>query len=267
MLLFPIFFSIDTPNKRVYHLGQQMETETPTPPHVVLQRFFAEDDRTQWSHVHWDAEDIEGGSLLPWLELELPWHVPHTQMLEEAKSVRHLMVNHRDEDHEPGYGHRGWKSICLHGLSARQTYCHTDYGYERIPGAPNVPYRWTEIAELCPVTTAFLKGFGFTRFQRVRYMLLEAGGYILPHRDGDGPYLWAVNLALNQPDRCQFHMRGFGDLPFAPGKALKLDISNTHAVWNRSNEDRYHMIIHGSHDSSIWYDLMKRSRDKMRAQL
>jgi hypothetical protein len=36
-----------------------------------------------------------------------------------------------------------------------------------------------------------------------------------------------------------------GFLPFSAGKALLLDVGNTHAVYNNSNEDRYHIIIHG----------------------
>ena len=32
---------------------------------------------------------------------------------------------------------------------------------------------------------------------------------------------------------------------FHPGTALLLDVGNTHAVFNDSNEDRYHIIVHG----------------------
>jgi len=36
-----------------------------------------------------------------------------------------------------------------------------------------------------------------------------------------------------------------GYVPFAPGKSLLLDVGNTHAVYNNSEEDRYHIIVHG----------------------
>jgi hypothetical protein len=40
-------------------------------------------------------------------------------------------------------------------------------------------------------------------------------------------------------------MDNIGYLPWKQGRAIKLNLFNVHAVYNQSNEDRYHMIIHG----------------------
>ena len=77
-------------------------------------------------------------------------------------------------------------------------------------------------------------------------MLLEPQGYITPHEDSEEHRLAPTNIALNNPEGCNFKMKGHkGFLPFAPGKSLLLDVGNTHAVYNNSNEDRYHIIVHG----------------------
>ena len=50
----------------------------------------------------------------------------------------------------------------------------------------NMPeYDWTELADLCPITKQWLQNLGFKKYQRVRFMLLDPGGYINPHRDVD----------------------------------------------------------------------------------
>jgi aspartyl/asparaginyl beta-hydroxylase (cupin superfamily) len=77
-------------------------------------------------------------------------------------------------------------------------------------------------------------------------MLLEPGGYITPHVDSDINKLSPVNVALNTPTNCLFKMKDHdGYVPLYAGKALLLDVGNVHAVYNNSNEDRYHLIIHG----------------------
>ena len=42
-----------------------------------------------------------------------------------------------------------------------------------------------------------------------------------------------------------------------------LDVGNTHAYYNKSNEDRYHIIIHGNYKSnSKWKKLVENSYKK-----
>lgn len=77
-------------------------------------------------------------------------------------------------------------------------------------------------------------------------MLLEPGGFICPHNDTDGKRGFsAVNVCLNQPFGCAMLMEGYGIVPWRPGDIRLMDIGLNHSVINLSNEDRYHMIIHG----------------------
>ena len=188
-----------------------------------------------------DYDWIINRSSLPWLQLDLKFN--HNAMLAEAKAIKHLFVKHRDED-QGAYRHKGWRSVCLHGISSEKTNHYEQYGYKSNDEAP---YTWTEIANLCPVTTMFFKEvFPFDMYYRLRFMLLDPQGYITPHRDSDEHKLSPINIALNNPIGCNFKMQGHeGYVPFVPGSAFLLDVGNTHAVFNNSNEDRYHMIVHG----------------------
>ena len=76
-------------------------------------------------------------------------------------------------------------------------------------------------------------------------MLLEPGGHILPHKDRESIGLSEVNIAINNPDGCSFHMENRGTVPFTEGSVVMLDLSNRHWVVNNSNQPRLHMIYHG----------------------
>ena len=176
---------------------------------------------------------------LPWLDLDID--IPHEDMLQEA-----IGLKHRDQDNGGGggYRHKGWRSLCIHGIDPTKTNHFTQYGYN---SHEETPYDWTEICARCPITHEFFKYyFPFDDYYRVRFMLLDPQGYITPHEDSDEHRLAPINIALNNPEGCNFKMKGHkGYVPFAPGKSLLLDVGNTHAVYNNSDEDRYHIIVHG----------------------
>jgi hypothetical protein len=46
-------------------------------------------------------------------------------------------------------------------------------------------------------------------------------------------------------------MAKHGTVPFAPGQALWLDISNQHTVINNSDQSRWHIIVHQSFDNNF----------------
>jgi hypothetical protein len=97
-------------------------------------------------------------------------------------------------------------------------------------------------------------------------MLLEAGGFIAPHHDGNDSYLEAVNVALNNPAGCDWFWDNGTTLDFTAGQAQAVNISYQHEIRNTSTEDRYHMIIH-HYDSTIeWKELMTRSMEKANVQ-
>lgn len=176
-------------------------------------------------------------SKLPWLKLNIAF--PYEEMLQEAKALRKLFVPHR-----PG-NHKGWYSLCIHGISSTHTNHFSAYGYD---SNENTPYVWTDIVEKCPVTFNYFKNiFPFTKYNRLRFMLLESKGYIEPHVDYHKHKLSPINIALNNPETCYMKMKNIkGYVPFKDGTAFMLDVSNEHACFNNSNEDRYHIIVHGT---------------------
>ena len=98
-----------------------------------------------------DYNWIVNKSNLPWLKLALDFD--HEGMLAEAQAIKHLFVAHRDQD-QGAYRHKGWRSLCIHGVSSEKTNHYEQYGYK---SNQDTPYIWTEIANLCPITTNFFK--------------------------------------------------------------------------------------------------------------
>jgi hypothetical protein len=205
-----------------------------------------------------DFNWIINESKLPWLKLDIEF--PHEEMLKEAISLKDRFVKHRDKDGIGGYQHKGWRSLCIHGIDAEKTNHFVQYGYT---SHAETPYKWTDIINRCPVTYQFFKNyFPFKKYFRVRFMLLEPGGFITPHKDQDVNKLSPINMALNHPEGCKMKMSGHkGFVPFAPGSALLLDVGNEHAYINKSNEDRYHIIVHGV-KTKEYENLVMRSYEK-----
>jgi hypothetical protein len=132
------------------------------------------------------------------------------------------------------------------------------YGYDPYD---NSLYRWTQTAQtMTPYIKDFFdRVFGYDFYHRIRIMLLEPGGYILPHTDMRRFLLDPVNIALNNPEGCSFLIEGFGEVPFEQSSFMKLSLDRTHAVINRSAQNRYHIIVHGRPNRSLWEPLIKKS--------
>lgn len=196
---------------------------------------------------------------IPFLRMNLP-RGDYDQMLREALLCKSEFVAHGFD------GNAGWKSLCLHGLGSEKTLSFDRYGYEDEISAP---YGWTSIAEKSPVTRQWLEKLlsaNFYRsFFRVRFMLLEPGGYVRFHRDIDESEsrLGPVNIALNMPEECDLIFRKWGKIPFKPGDCMSLDVSQEHGVWNRSGLDRIHIIIHGLYGEA-YYQQIEESVEKIR---
>lgn len=188
------------------------------------------------------------------LKLEIP--VPHIEMLAEAIALRsNFIAYHQGND----YRHVGWYSLPLYGLGDDKPLAWKGYGYSCAEDAIK-DMGWTTWAAKCPVTIDWLKNvFPSNQFGRVRFMLLEAGGHIAPHIDSDYRALEAVNVALSNPKDCIWRWGDGTSLIFAPGDANAVNISYEHAIYNNSNEDRYHLIIHHYDSHPGWKDLMTHS--------
>lgn len=181
-------------------------------------------------------------SRLPWLEIQ-GLNLPYADMLSEAQALRDRFVVHRE-----GCG-RGWRSLCVHGTSAEQTDAPSAYGLTE----KDTAYAWTDIQNRSPITVnAFKNLFHYTQYLRVRFMLVVPGGYITPHVDANNFTFGAVNISLNNPEGCSL-VTERGTVPFrSTGSAMFLNTSYQHVVWNNSNADRMHMIVHGTPDNQFW---------------
>jgi hypothetical protein len=179
---------------------------------------------------------IEKSSNCPSLKLDLP--LPQKEMEAEALALMDEFVKHRGEEHP------GWHSLVLHGYNKHTT---DDWRSKAYDFAEQPEYTWTEIADVCPVTVDWLKNtWNFTRFDRVRFMLLMPGGCIKPHADYEVRKLAAYNVAINNPDGVEFVMEDAGLIPWQPGDARAIDIGRKHSVRHIGTEPRIHMIIHGA---------------------
>lgn len=189
-----------------------------------------------------NAQYIRKQSGLPYLELHID--VPTEQIMREWRDVSSRAVMHRDTDAVLNYENQGWRSLTLYGVKSG------------ITTSTDGPHHWTDIAEKCPETcTFFEKTFGSHNFKgRIRFMLLEPGGHILPHQDRTGNGLWETNIAINNPQGCKFYFENKGIVPFTQGSAYMLDLSNRHWVVNDSDTPRLHMIYHGEVPDKIVED-------------
>jgi hypothetical protein len=151
-------------------------------------------------------------------------------------------IKHRDKDKLNSYFHEGWNAVTLHGIDPQKTENYDRYGFKNEEEAN---YKWTDVCEFLPTITEFVKSLNYSKYGRVRIMKLEAGGYIMPHTDGKGRIFGPFNIAINNPNNCNFMFKERGVVPFKKGRGVFLDLGLEHAVWNDSDEDRYHLIVHG----------------------
>lgn len=178
--------------------------------------------------------------------LKLDIEIPYEEMYEEARKLKDRYTSHRD-----GTNHRGWKSLALYGLDETKHETWEEYGYKNAAEAAK-DYKWTEAAADCPVTVNWLlKHFPCEKYGRVRFMLLEAGGYIGMHTDCTKGYMTEnTNIALNNPEGCVW-VWGDNSSKFImeSGGVYAMNISYPHSVVNNSTEDRFHLIV-ARHDST-----------------
>jgi len=190
-------------------------------------------------------------SMVPSLKLDIA--VPHEDILAEALINRDRFVKHR------GHTSPGWTSMAIHGTAVEDTQPREHYIKEGKYTEDTCPeYHWTELADSCPVTKAWLESLNFQLFHRVRFMNIDPGGWISSHADTDTRGLQAWNVSINEPVGHTFCMDGFGYVPWQAGEVRGIDIGLTHTIVNTGPEPRIHIIIHGHH-SHEFNELMIRS--------
>lgn len=181
--------------------------------------------------------------------------VPHEQMLEEARALKSRFTDHRGGENV----HKGWKSLALYGIDEDKHESWQDYGFKNAEDAAQ-HFKWTTAADECPTIVNWLKTqFPCKRFGRVRLMLVEAGGWIAPHSDTTHRILENINIPLSNPEGCIWKWGDGEELFMEPGGVYAMNISYEHAIYNNSNEDRFHLIV-ARHDSTDeWKELMEKA--------
>ena len=184
--------------------------------------------------------------------VELDIAIDHLGILEEARALKDHFLTHR----RGSYDHKGWRSLVLHGWNNEQSGHWKDYGYQTIDEVIK-DMHWTELSKKCPKTVDFIKNrFPSNSFGRVRFMLLEAGGYIGEHTDSSVPLLENTNISLSNPKDCVWQWGDKDTLYMTPGKTYVMNIHYPHSVYNNSNEDRYHLIVHRFDSTPEWKSLL-----------
>lgn len=222
----------------------------------LFKDFIAEAKANQWE-PSWPMPRDVFNSDWPWVPVD--FEADFEKMHKECVDNDHMFVGHRQQDRHLSYNHEGWAAITLHGIKPSATENYEQYGFK---SAAEADYHWTEACEAFPECTKFLKSLNYDKYDRVRIMKLAAGGFITPHVDGPGRVFGPLNIAINNPDGCNFYFRKWGIVPFKQGSGNFLDIGNEHIVWNNSNQDRYHFIVHGSGMGDLYNYTLKQMKSK-----
>ena len=188
--------------------------------------------------THEDLNYIGDNTKMPWIPVDI--HVPWKEIFDEAN---HLLYTSCYTLHRPDSA--GWLSLAIHGMSSVHTNVPEDYG---LPDSAEYDLsNWTDVAKFCPRTVEWMKDeMLYERFSRVRFMAVLPGGWLAPHNDRDRiTGVGATNVAINNPVGCALVMEDWGTLPYTPGSVFKINTGYRHAVWNRSEEPRIHMIFDG----------------------
>ena len=178
---------------------------------------------------------------IPYIDLSLKFNVSEWQ--KELAIAEKYYVPHRESQ-----DHLGWNSCCIHGIDTDKPgiwHRYTDTEPE---------YKWTSLSKLTPTITQFCKQLPFENFARIRFMQLDAGGWINPHNDTPPnmpedfkliDHLVPINIAIDHPNDCYMSLKGTGIVPWSNGCAKIVNITNDHSVINFSKFKRTHLIVHG----------------------
>lgn len=221
----------ELPNEETIEFFINNEHKTPD--------FSGVDDPSIWKESNGENVDcFLDNTKLPWIPV--PINVPWKDIYEEAN---HLLYTSCYTLHRPNSS--GWLSLAIYGMSSVHTNVPDDYGLP--DSAERDLSDWTDIAKFCPRTKEWMMDeMRYERFTRVRFMAVLPGGWLAAHQDrpritGVG----ATNVAINTPDGCAMVMENWGVAPQPSGSMIKLNTGYKHAVWNRSDEPRIHMIFDG----------------------
>lgn len=183
--------------------------------------------------------------------LRLDIKVDYIEILKEAINLKNQFVTHKAKS----YFHKGWKSLCLHGISKHHIDSWGEYGFKTAEDAGNSSV-WTDICSFCPYTMDFLtSSIPSKKFGRVRFELLESQGFIDTHKTKT-PVLEQLVVPLNNPKDFQFIWDDGQTLDFNLGSVITINTYHFHKLINNSTEDRYCLVIDRHDSTDEWKSLM-----------
>jgi hypothetical protein len=218
--------------------------------------------KTNYQVANWILNELDFG----WIKLDIKINLDLWK--NEAYQSQHLLVPHRENES------RRWNSACIHGIGVTSTGAWTNYGYT---DELQVPYHWTELSHSTKeIKRFFTEIFPSNNYRRIRFMEVEAGGYITPHSDLPGrlpgennfnalQFGVPVNIAVIHPKNCHMVIDDRGVVPFNEGDVFIINIRRYHSVINFSSSSRIHVIGHSfGYDNKIddFVDLIVRSYKK-----
>lgn len=202
-------------------------------PAPVKYKLWKTDKNIMSKYASW----IYQQSNCPSLKLNIP-DLPVTDMIAEAMNAKSYFIKHRNDYHP------GWYSMAIR---AQDNNVHYTDNHQFYPEASTLEHDWTELADVCPITTEWFKDVwpADKSLTRIRFMLLESQGMIGVHSDtGKGNWeLQSYNIALTNPDNCLFAQEQAGTIPWQVSDIRAIDVGREHCVYNNSDQDRLHMIV------------------------
>jgi hypothetical protein len=179
-----------------------------------------------------DYNSIKTTSNLPYLELDLEFPYA-TAMYEISAMPVELFVEHRSDISN------GWHQFVMYGTSSDGTRSNWN--------SPD--NRWTkEALEYMPRTVKwFDMNYPSNKFSKIKVALIKPGGGINEHTDGNIKGFATgqnstVNIAVNNPEGARFHIADTF-IPFVAGSSMLIDFSQPHRVVNKSQHNRYHILV------------------------
>lgn len=181
----------------------------------------------------WIRNDSNTGSL----KLDIVSDI--SEVIDELSRAEFLAIPHRADNSN------GWRSIVLHGLCSIMTeapYNYVDLGIVD----KSTKETWTDASKFFPKTLAWIdQHVPFKTFSRIRVMVLDPGGYILPHKDLPSSFLGGgLNIAFTNPEGTEFAVEDNGLIPWEPGDVRMINIGKLHSIRNLGSTPRIHMLVY-----------------------
>jgi len=146
----------------------------------------------------------------------------------------------------------GWRSLAIKSSGGDSTRTEATHRYRESMAQQTT---FTPLWSTCPATKAVLSSTAkVDAARRIRFMMVEPGGYIAPHKDSDDFLSVTVNYVVNVPEGSRFWVDISADgthgpmtraIPLIPGHIILINVACCHALRNSAAVSRIHIIVEG----------------------